>query len=41
MRQGSLEDAYDWELPLDLGGKLVIPQEIASIKLGSDVVFVV
>ena len=37
-RQGSLEDACDWEMQVDLGGKLVVPQEIASTNLRPDIV---
>jgi len=37
-RQGSLEDASDWEMQVDLGGKLVVPQEIASTNLRPDIV---
>ena len=37
-RQGSLEDACDWEMQVDLGGKLVVPQEIASTYLRPDIV---
>ena len=36
-RQGSLEDACDLEMQVDLGGKLVVPQEIASTNLRSDI----
>uniref|UniRef100_A0A665W8D1 Phospholipid-transporting ATPase n=1 Tax=Echeneis naucrates TaxID=173247 RepID=A0A665W8D1_ECHNA len=32
-KQGSLEDASDWEMQVDLGGKLVVLQEIACTKL--------
>ena len=37
-RRGSLEDACDWEMQVDLGGKLVVPQEIASTNLRPDIV---
>ena len=37
-RQDSLEDACDWEMQVDLGGKLVVPQEIASTNLRPDMV---
>ena len=37
-RQGSLEDACDWEVQVDLGDKLVVPQEIASTNLWPDIV---
>ena len=37
-RQGSLEDACDWEMQVDLGGKLVVPQDIASTNLRPDIV---
>ena len=37
-RQGSLEDACDWEMQVDLGGKLLVPQEIAITKLRPDIV---
>ena len=37
-RQGSLEDACDWEMQVDLEGKLVVPQEIASTNLRPDIV---
>ena len=37
-RQGSLEDACDWEMQVDLGGKLLVPQEIATTKLRPDIV---
>ena len=37
-RQGSLEDAYDWEMQVDLRGKFVVPQEIASTNLRPDIV---
>ena len=36
--QGSLEDACDWEMQVDLGGELVIPQEIVSTNLRPDIV---
>ena len=36
-RQGSLEDACDWEMQVDFGGKLVVPQEIASTDLRADI----
>jgi len=32
-RQGSLEDACDWEMQVNFGGKLIVPQEIASTNL--------
>ena len=32
-RQGSLEDACDWEIQVDLGGRLFVHQEIASTNL--------
>ena len=35
--QCSLEDACDWEMQVDLGGKLVV-QEIASTNLRPDIV---
>jgi len=37
-RQGSLEDACDWEMQVDLGRKLVVPQEIASTNRRPDIV---
>ena len=37
--QGSLEDACDWEMQVDLGRKLVVPQEIASTNLRPDVLW--
>ena len=37
-RQGSLEDACDWEMQVDLEGKLVVPQKIASTNLRPDIV---
>ena len=37
-RQGGSENACDWEMHVDLGGKLVIPQEIASTNLRPDIV---
>ena len=37
-RQGSLEDACDWEMQVDLRDKLVVPQEIASTTLRPDIV---
>ena len=37
-REGSLEDACDWEMQVDLGGKLVVPQEIAFTNLRPDIV---
>ena len=38
MRQGSLEYSCDCEMQVDLGGKLVVPQEIASTNLRPDIV---
>ena len=37
-RQGSLGYASDWEMQVDLGGKLVVPQEIAFTNLRPDIV---
>ena len=34
----SIEDACDWEMQVDSGGKLVVPQEIASTNLRPDIV---
>ena len=37
-RQGSLEGACDWEMQVDLGGKLVVPLEIVCTNLRPDIV---
>jgi len=36
--QGSLKDACNCEMQVDLGGKLVVPQEIASTNLRPEIV---
>ena len=37
-RQGSLGDTCNWDMQVDLGGKLVVAQEIASTNLRPDIV---
>ena len=35
---GRLEGACDWEMQVDLGGKLVVPQEIVCTRQRPDIV---